>query len=163
MADGDLDRFRLWLQIDEHNLDEMLVKQPSLYHEICDRHARAVSRRDKLKEGLKVVGAELNLSVKEEADKKRKKMTEHTASAAVLSKKEHKDATKAFRKACLRVDRLQALRDAFQQRAFVLRDLVALFLSTYYSEHSVDGNSVKGVKQARYEKIRRNLAKDRAQ
>lgn len=139
---------RAYLAIDKYSLDDEIVKQPRLYEEIGEACALASAEHDYAKDGLNRLYAEL-------ATKHRKKIenttgaraTEAQVNAAVISDKKHVDASNKRIEAKQRLDELSAVKEAFHQRSYMLRDLSALYIANYYEKSTiVDSNSVKDVK-----------------
>jgi hypothetical protein len=58
---------------------------------------------------------------------------------AIQAHSAHAAAYDTYILAKTRADTLQALKDAFQQRSYMLRELASLYVSSYYDESSVKG------------------------
>lgn len=135
------------------NLDEELIRQPQLFYEAGEAYAMAVSRREAAKDALKQVAAELYLRLRRKlADKER--VTEATLNANVETHPEHASARVALAEAQAAVETSEALKEAYSQRAWMLRELCALHMAGYFSKQSVDGPSARDVLDTSAERAR---------
>lgn len=161
MADNLHDRYKKYLAIDRDGLDDCLIKQPELFYHVSEQYTLAVGRRDAAKLELEKVEAEISQSIRENALKREEKVTE----AGIAEK-----ITIAPRVYTLRFDLLQlkgevdkwlAMKEAYQQRSFMLRELVPIHLSQLYSgTSSVRGDiSEHNRKLAGEERVRRRLSR----
>src|SRR6185369_14066548 len=87
-----IDEFRGYLQIDKGELDDEVLRQPSLYLEVSEAHVQAVAIRDTLKERFGVVDAELDISIRRQLEKDETKVTETLVKNMVLTHKKHAQA-----------------------------------------------------------------------
>lgn len=149
----DLEEARALLRIDKHNLDEELVRQPELYYRVGQALAEAeslrdhrVTARDQLETSL------LNRAAKEEGrvalDKIKTRVAEDDElrrfSGVIRSREEE-------------VRQWRHLHEAFRQRGYMLRELVALYNANYYQRNSITYR--EGMDD--YEKARKSLARRR--
>jgi hypothetical protein len=129
----DLEEFRGYLAIDKHALDKELMQQSQLFFTVADELVLALSKRDALKEGLATIDAGL--------DKKYRagnsKVTETAIKSMVQLDREHQLAMGQYLQLKLEADQLAALKEAFQQRNYAIRDLCQLFVSQYFAQDSV--------------------------
>ena len=123
------------LRIDKHSLDDEVIQQPSLFYEVSEQYIRAAAERDQLKEELANVDAKLDAEVRSTLGDV--KATEGKIKSRVQIDPKHAAAFDAWLVAKEQADRLGVLKDAFQQRSYMLRDLVALNTSNYFEETSV--------------------------
>lgn len=131
------EELKSYLEIDKYALDDEISTQAVLYQQVAENYARWVSRRDAAYENVKVVDASVSLALKTAALKAGTKLTETTVASEVLLSTEHMEAVDAHLKAKEQADRNAALKDAFNQRCYMLRELGELFIAGYYSEISV--------------------------
>ena len=129
----DIAELRTYLQIDKLALDDEVVRQPSLFYEVSEAYAEAAAERDMLKEHLAGIDAELDKRFRKEGEK----ATEGKIKAQIQSYKAHQEAFDEWLEAKKQADKLQALKDAFQQRSYMLRDLVSLHNANYFEESSL--------------------------
>lgn len=125
------------LKIDPLNLDEAVLQQPTLYYQVGQKHALAVSERDKLYDQLKITDAKLNEEIRRELNEDGIKATEAMIQAKVLAEPEHAAVVTAYGDAKYVADELQILKEAFSQRSYMLRELVELYTSGYYGSDTI--------------------------
>lgn len=131
------EELKSYLEIDKYALDDEISTQAVVYQQVAEYHARCVSKRDAAYENVKVVDASVSLALKTAALKAGTKLTEATVASEVLLSTEHEEAVDAHLRAKEHADRNAALKDAFNQRCYMLRELGELFIAGYYSDISV--------------------------
>lgn len=126
------------LRIDEHALEEALRDQPHMFYRVSKAYALEISRRDAAKQALQDAEAWADLSVREEAQEKDRKITEGEIKATVQTDVNVVRVREQFNRSSESVGKLAALKEAFQQRSYALKDLAGLYIANYYtaSEHS---------------------------
>ena len=139
----DMDELRGKLIIDKHSLDEEIEQQAETYYEIAEQAVLAKSRMDQAEEDLNQTKAELDGIVRREAEEAEDKITEGGVKAAIIQHKKYKRASAGALAAREEYEKLSALKDAFRQRSSMLRDLVELHVSGYYTERSIRGTAGK--------------------
>ena len=132
-----LAEFRKYLLIDKLALDTEIVRQPSLFFEVSEAFAEAVALRDAAKEELANVDADLD----SKARKGKEKITEGQVKSFINASEDHTDCVATWLDAKKEADRLGALKEAFHQRSYMLRDLVSLHNANYFEETSVRSNA----------------------
>lgn len=126
------------LVIDKSVLDDEIIRQPMLFYMVSELFTTALAERDALKEELQAVDADLDFQWRKRLSKdKTAKVTETLIKNHVQTSDAHERAFNAWLDAKTKADRLQALKDAFQQRSYMLRDLVSLYSANYYEEASI--------------------------
>lgn len=125
------------LAIDKSVLDDEVIRQPVLFYTIGEQLTDAAAERDAAKEELASVDADLDGVWRKKLAKTSTRVTETMVSNHVITSAEHETAFKAYLAAKTRADKLLALKEAFQQRSYMLRDLVALYSANYYEESSI--------------------------
>lgn len=146
------------LSIDRDNLDGELLRQPDLYHEAGQLHVMAVSIRDGLKEEAERVRSRVELRIRHRA---KEKLTEAQIKAKVALDKDYQAAWDKYLQARANAAAAEATKDTFAQRAFVLKDLCALFIGGYFTTTSVRGTEAQGARDKSGEEARRALAERR--
>lgn len=136
MADSKqlLNELKDGLKIDVNNLDIELVDQPNRFFHAGQQYSLAVSRRDRKDTELDILKAVLDKEIREDADANGDKITEAQIKAAIQRDKEHRQLTKQYLDAKQEAEEWQSLRDSYQQRSYVLKDLVALHISGYFGD-----------------------------
>jgi hypothetical protein len=127
------------LLINQNALDQELIQQAQTYFEIAEAYAEAASKRDSASEAIKTCDADLYFLLRQQYESGGTKVTESLLTQKVLSHPEHMKAHTFYNHSKLEADRLAALKDAFGQRAYMLRDLVQLYTTGYFTETSVTG------------------------
>lgn len=129
------------LVIDKNSLDLEVIRQSQTYYEVGTLAAEAKSRRDALYEAYKQKDAELNVSIRQEASDAGLKITDAVTAAKVLSHPEHVHAYDAYLAASLETDKLSILKEAWGNRAFMIRDLVSLYQSNYFTTETIQATN----------------------
>lgn len=125
------------LAIDKSTLDDEVIRQPVLFYTISEALTDANAERDAAKEELATVDADLDGHWRKKLSKVQDKITEKMVQNCVQTSPEHEKAFDAYLAAKTKADKLSALKDAFQQRSYMLRDLVSLYSANYYEEASI--------------------------
>ena len=128
---------KLHLVIDKSMLDDEVVRQPVLFYNISEILTDAIALRDGAKEELAGVDAEMDGVWRTKLAKIHDKVTEKMVQNWVQNSPEHEKAFAAYLKAKTYADKLLALKEAFQQRSYMLRDLVSLYSANYYETSSI--------------------------
>lgn len=121
------------LSIDQHALDEALIKNGQLFHEIADACALALSRRDAAKDELKVTEAEVDQSIRVGMSKDGTKLTADNIMRMIIVHKDVVAATARLRNRDEDLARLTALKESYTQRSYAIKDLVSLHLAAYFN------------------------------
>ncbi len=142
----DLRELEAALAIDQHALDEALVGQPEAFYRVSKAYAMEVSRRDAAKQALGDAEATADLIVRKEAAEDDRKITEGEVRATVQTMPEVVAARQRLHELGETAGKLAALKEAFGQRSYALKDLTGLFLANYYtaSEHTSTGAALRG-------------------
>ena len=137
MTEPSIDELKEYLKINKHRLDEELEEQPMLLFQISEAYVAAAAQRDALKEELATVDAKLDHEGRIDLDRKLDKVTEAMVKNYVQTNKKHEAATMAYFAAKQQADLLSALKESFQSRGFMIRDLCSLYTANYYEQSSV--------------------------
>lgn len=122
------------LLIDEHELHAALQMQPDFYYRVSKAYALLLSQRDEAKQTLQVIEAEVDVKLRREALENGDKVTEKEIESR---KRIHRDVMAANDDLLTlnhKLGEVLALKEAYQQRSYVLKDLVALYIGNYYSD-----------------------------
>lgn len=126
--------FRNYLSIDKDNLTEAMAAQADLFFRVGEECAIAVSERDEAKERIATVDAEIGQSCRLKNGKKpEEKVTESGIKDQIQINTQHQQAFEAYAESKKRAEQFIALRDAFQERGRMLRDLGNLYGAGYFS------------------------------
>lgn len=155
-----LDQLRAALAIDKSALDDELIRQPMLMEQVGEAYAEACAQRDWAKEELETINSKLSHAARKRLAKDAKyKITEGMVLEEIQASPQHQKAFEDYLDAKLEADKLQALKDSFHQRGFMLRDLCNLYVSRYYEQNSV--NSGHAVEATHYNAYREHAAEQR--
>ncbi len=135
-----LDELKQYLEIDKQALDDELVKQASLFYKVSDAYVGAVSERDSLKEYLAETDAILDGTLRTQMAN----ATETKIKNAIIVHPDHAKVMDQYLAAKEAAARLEALKDSFAQRGYMLRDLTQLYISNYYGTEAVRGTPTTG-------------------
>lgn len=137
--------------IDPNQLDKECQFYAETLREIGRRTAVALSVRDAMKEDLKKTDALLAKIIRDEAAKIGKKITEAMVEETVLLDPQHTKAFEAMNAAKLDAELWEVEKESFQEKAAMVREMCALYLSGYFGELIIKGGS-KEINQSLYEK-----------
>ena len=143
------------MPIDEHALHSDCRNQPELFYHIARAVAQARTEHESAKVHLKRISAETELAIRQDAEAGEVRMTEGRCTAMVLTSEVVQAATRAVLQASSRLEDLIALKEAYVQRKDMLKELVSMYLSSYYadpvrgSESRLRDAAVEGVRASR--------------
>lgn len=149
------------LAIDKSVLDDEVIRQPMLFYSVSEALTTALAERDAAKEELAAVDAELDFQWRKKLSKnKAVRVTETMIKNYVQTSEGHEKAFNVWLEAKTKADRLEALKAAFQQRSYMLRDLVALYSANYYEDASM--KPTKAQEASQYASNRSRISNARA-
>lgn len=126
---GTVGRYREDLVIDKDKLDDCLVQQPELYYHVAEAFSQAVAERDALKYEIELAEAEEGKKIRDRAVALEEKLTEaNLKEQLLLLPRLNKLRLERLHQETL-VGSWQALKEAYQQRSYMLRELVPMYLS----------------------------------
>jgi hypothetical protein len=121
------------LQIDKYGLDDEWAKQPSTFHKWSVQLAESEMERDRAKENIDLVRAELDMAIRSDPAKfKLEKITEASVSSAITVNQKYKDSVDEYLKLKYNHKIIQSAIESLNHKKFALDNLVRLFLSEYY-------------------------------
>jgi hypothetical protein len=136
-----LQELRDRLRIDRDELDVSLEEQPELYYHVAHAHAQAVAEADTAKLDRDQGLAELDKEIRAEFDKAGTKFTENRIFQELQMLPEARELRLTRYKALEVVNDWQALKDAYHQRSFMLRELVALYIAQRHDSAMAGGSA----------------------
>lgn len=148
------------LRIDKNALDEALERAPDLYYRVSKELTLATSRRDAIKQELAEIEAEADNTIRIRAEGAKVKLTETDAKMQARLEPAVKRANRDLIEANRVVGMFSALKDAFNQRSYAIKDLVSLYVANYYSD-STGRQSSGNVKDHDAQVARRGMAQQR--
>lgn len=150
------------VKIDSNGLDQALMEQPENFRKVSKAYAMAFSRRDKLKDIIKRVRAEAHGRIRQESTEK---LTETALSMKVEADPSVLAAIDNYHESCAEAAELESLKQSYDQRAYVLKDLSNLWQSGYFQSASARGNGQaefsKSSSELEYERNKQRMAEAR--
>ena len=124
------------LKIDKYSLDEELVNQPSLFMKWAEEYVFALERRDKAKEKLDIVKAEIDADIRNNPKDYGfdGKVTEAGISACIIQQEGYSKVNSELIEANKEVNIYAAAKEAMGHKKSSLAKLVELYLTDYWSE-----------------------------
>lgn len=129
MSAPEIERQRKYLAIDRTDLDRCLMEQPEVYYHVSRAFTQAVAERDAFKLTLEERQAQADQDIRAAALRNDEKLTEASIQNKLKTMPEIQELRHEYMDKCKEADDWQALKEAFQQRSFMLRELVALFIA----------------------------------
>lgn len=150
------------LRIDEHALEKALCDQPELFYCVSRAYALEISRRDAAKQALQDAEAETDLRIRDQARRDDQKITEGEVRATIQIDGRVTQAQAHLARRNEWVAKLGALKEAFQQRSYALKDLAGLYVANYYtaSDHNAASGAVR-TRDAAEARARMNEARNK--
>ena len=138
--------YQRMLKIDKEQLDRELAEQPTLYENVGELHAIALANRDSKKNALEIVLAETDRKIRKES---KERITEAQVAKLIELDDDVQQARHELVEAKLEESKWAAVKDAYSQRAYILRDLAQLYMANYYAKQSVYGKVGDDVKEVK--------------
>jgi hypothetical protein len=121
------------LRIDPDDIDDCLVEQPGLFYYVAEAVSLANSQRDTAKLELEEAVAELDQQFRKTALAEKEKLTEAAIENRIKTAPRIKGLQRDYLEARTKADHCAALKEAYQQRSFMLRELVAMQLAQLHN------------------------------
>lgn len=150
------------LEIDRDGLDDCLVKQPELFYHVSEAYVIAVAERDEVKLKLDEAIAGLDQQIRRKAAEDDERITEATIQQRIKVAPLIQQLQREHLSVRQEADSWQALKEAFQQRSYMLRELVALHISRLRERDSYSDNAPpRTIREAIGDRNREELGKMR--
>lgn len=117
-------QFRQSLHIDSDDIDGALERHAELYNDVCEQHAEAVARRDAVKLEYERAEARADREIRREAKAKKEKLFENQVTRQLKLDPHLMELEDELLKLRNEVNTLEARKTSFQQRSYMLRELV---------------------------------------
>jgi hypothetical protein len=161
-----LNQFKQRLPVDQFSLEKECVEQPSLYEEIGEWTFSMRAEAKRSKEHLDFIKADLSLKIRKNPETYglSGKVTEGSIDAVITTSDEYQSAVTTYIETDKLASEASVLLAAVEQRKSMLRDLVRLFIYSYYSstDNVVNDGNWKQAEEAiiamRNEKMDENRA-----
>ena len=148
------------LKIEKFDLDTELIEFPSVFYQVSENVTTAMAERDHLKDVLGQVSAELDTEIRVDFANEGKKITENQVRSEIETHPNYLKARKNYTDAKVLADQWSTLKEAFSQKSYMLRELVALYAANYYAVDAPVKSSIPSTDH-RAESIKRDLKKKR--
>jgi hypothetical protein len=132
---GPLAEYERGLRIDKNDLDTALIQQPDIFYRVAKELTLAISRRDEMKLNINEAIADLDQQIRSRSEK----TTEGGIAKEIDSAPKIIDLRRDYGRLNHKVDRWTALKEAYQSRSYVLKDLCGLYVAGYFSTQSGGG------------------------
>lgn len=144
------------IRINENNLEDEWINQPSLFLYYAEAHAEAIHERDLAKAKTEYVYAIMYSDIKTNWEKSfDNKPTEPAIKESILKHPKYKKSERAFIDASKNMNLMLAAKTAFDHRKMALSNLTSLKIGGFYSEPRNKKQDVDNMKTAQ----RRTLSK----
>jgi hypothetical protein len=143
------------LKIDKNNLDKVVCQQAEIFNKITDQFTLAVAKRDFMKKELSELDAAIAIEYRQKAHDNNEKLTEGKLNEKVDSDDRHSLSVDRFLRSKLEADRWAGTKEAFSQRASMIKLCCELYLSNYYSSDSM--KSSRAVDDTMHREARKQL------
>ena len=127
------------LKIDQDNLSDEWLEQPSLYMYYAEAHADALLEKEKASDELDLVFAELESQIISKWESHFEKYpSEGARKSWIIRQERYKKSLEKYHKKSHNVNILAAAKVAFDHRKKALENLVSLFIGGFHSEPKVN-------------------------
>lgn len=130
------------LRIDKHNLDEELIRQPEIFYRVSNLSVRASAEVSSLQQQIDNLKAELDGRIRDQAESKngnagkKEKLKEKEIALRIASSPKMQTLQNKLIRVKEEANSLSALKEAFIQRSYALKDLTALYAAQYWVQES---------------------------
>jgi hypothetical protein len=130
--------YREDIVIDKYNLDREWMNQPVLFLNWAEKEVEAQFERDKAKERLDLIKAELDLQIRTSPSSYGiDKITESSIQNTILRQKVYTEASESLLLANKNAKILNAAREAFEHRKKALEKITDLYISGYWADPKI--------------------------
>lgn len=156
----DFDAFEEYLTIDKYHLDGAVSNHAELLYRISEELAYANNSKDAAKKAVDDQYARTTLKLRELAAKNGVKTTEDQVKQSAQTDKDYEEAQYNYLANKLACDRLQALKDAFIARGFMIREMAGLWVAGYFADQPIKADE-QTIDSTRYNMARQAIADKR--
>lgn len=157
-----LEELEAGLLIDKNDLDEELIRHPDLFYRVSKELTMLTSRRDAAKQEIAAVEAEADARARRAMRKGDEKVTEPEVKARIRLDKDVEDAYRVHQDLARDVGLFSALKEAYQSRSYVIKDLVQLWIANYYGDKA-ERHTRNAVREHTADDARRVVVESRRQ
>ncbi|KKM25022.1 hypothetical protein LCGC14_1599160 [marine sediment metagenome] len=132
------------LQMDKHSLDSEWERQALLYMKWAEEYADAVLVRDRIKERVELIKAELYTEIVQGfIDLDEKKPTETAINNMILSEKKYKEVMNKYLESKRDAENLAGAKEGMQHKKKAIESLTHLWLGGYYADPKIPAEAKK--------------------
>lgn len=128
------------IQIDKDALEESLLEQPNNFYHVSMKLSLWTSRRDAAKQEQQLIEARADAAIRHNAEVAKEKITEKEVESQKRMDEDVRTGLDELLRYNHTVNRFANLKEAYQQRGYVLKELVALYLANYYATNNVSSS-----------------------
>ncbi len=143
-----LEDARKALKIDRNDLYFMCLIHSEVFEHVTEALAKAIDRRDTLKDSLNVVMAKEIKNLRAYYADKGEKVTEARLEQEAILTSNYREAFRKYMEAKEEADIWQGVKEAFMQRGRALKDVCKMQLDIYSSQITVKTNDIEEVSYA---------------
>src|SRR3990167_5716344 len=154
--------YREDLKIDQSELDECCLRQPILFDHYVQDLASFCKNRDEIKVAMERFSANLDGVIREAESAEGKKITETMIQNEITRNLQYADLQQKYIDACAKVKEAEIIREDFQQRKDMLKLLVELYISGYWSTITPKVVKKQGTENIK-ERLQKKMAEDKEQ
>lgn len=147
------------LKLDKEQLDNVCQEQPEIFYRVARMYTDMLNLKDGLKEDLEQVEAKVANQLRSDLEKLSKKVTETQINQLIYLSEKRQKAFEQYLQAKQEADTWGVLKDAFLQRANMIKVLADLHGQNYFNSSCV---SSKKVQEQEYHQLRNKMAQARA-
>lgn len=144
------------LRIDQHALEDSCREHAELFYKVANEYTNFVSLRDEAKQDLSETEATADARIRHDIELSGDKVTEKAVESAKLLDAQVKRARERVMDYNRIVGEWNALKEAYSQRGYVLKDMVQLYLARYYSDMDHTSNRAREGRAANIKERARN-------
>jgi len=123
--------------IDKFSLDREWMNQPVLFMEWAEKSVEAQFERDKAKEKLDLVRAQIDNEIRVEIAQENKKMTEGAIQAEILQDERYQEANSIYLESVRTAKIMDVAREAFDHRKRALEKITDLWIQGYWADPKI--------------------------
>lgn len=139
----DVERIAEELEIDKDNLDENIARLPATYFYYGEKWTKAVMVKDAAKVHVDEVYSEREKIIRVKLAKKEDKVTEAMVRAEVQNDLQYREAYDEYLDAKQKCDLLAIVKEAFEQKASMMKAMVSYMTTQYNNTGSISGEVPK--------------------
>lgn len=151
-----VEEFREYLKIQTHQLDLCIAQQPELFSLVAEKATEFNGLKESVKHNVELLEARLSYQYRRDAPGR---TTDKSTKEWVETQQSYINKRKEYIQVKYLAECWDALRNAFQQRGYMLRDLAQLYVAGFFSDISIKESIATN--EVQYEESKKRLAAKR--